>query len=97
MEAPIAPVSAASLLNMETLRILKRGEHNLGIPCIAAVACDLLDEGALSGNQPLTKGRSVLYFSEVSKQFSLSMRLAEQRRKAPRSQPSAPLGRRPCQ
>jgi len=94
MEAPIAPVSAASLLNMETLRILKRGEHNLGIPCIA---CELLDEGALSGNQPLTKGRSVLYFSEVSKQFSLSMRLAEQRRKAPRSQPSAPLGRRPCQ
>jgi hypothetical protein len=45
------------MLNMEALRIFKRGEQNLGLPYIAAVALKLLDVGALFGNMALTEGR----------------------------------------
>ena len=44
------------MLNTETLRILKRGEQNLGLPYIAAVGLKLLDKGVLSSNLALAKG-----------------------------------------
>jgi hypothetical protein len=53
------------------MRILERDEHRLCPPVFRPGALKLLNACALSSNPTLSKGRPVLYLSEVSKQHFL--------------------------